>query len=407
MRLEEGCEGARRGGPAVSAPPMSDIERTVPPLLDRSGRPDRSSDDAPPARTNRIQQIGDAMTAVDEPTAPRIAVVGATGAVGGTLLELVEDQGLRYRALHLIASARSAGREIRVDGRDHPVHDLAGFDFARADVAFFFAGAEISRRWAPLAAAAGALVVDGSSAFRLAEDVPLVVPGVNAALLDRRPARGLVAGPGAATVALVRVLAPIARRWAVRRLVVSTYQPASEAGHSGIEELQEGTRARLQDPQTVLPAEAFSPPLAFDVLTGDGDGDMDGGFTEQERGLRDETRRVLGLPELDLTATCVRVPVVNGQCAAVWVDCAAAVDRTELVALLRSAPGVTVHDGAAAAAPTPATLGDPDSVHVGRIRVSPTDPTGFWLWLVADNLRGAAALNAVQVLGELTARGTL
>ncbi|MFJ9823376.1 aspartate-semialdehyde dehydrogenase [Streptomyces sp. NPDC101160] len=400
---------------------MSDIERTVPPLLDRSLRPDRSSDDAPPSRTNRIQQIGDAMTAVDDPTAPRIAVVGATGAVGGTLLELVEDHRLRYRALHLIASARSAGREIRVDGRDHPVHDVAGFDFSRADVAFFFAGADVSRRWAPLAAAAGALVVDGSRAFRLAEDVPLVVPGVNDALLRRRPARGLVAGPGAATVALVRVLAPIVRRWAVRRVVVSTYQPASEAGHSGIEELQEGTRARLQDPQTALPAETFSPPLAFDVLTGDGgadgdgdgegDGDGDGEgageFTAQERGLRDETRRVLGLPELDLTATCVRVPVVNGQCAAVWVDCAAAVDRTELIALLRSAPGVTVHDGAAGATPTPATLGDPDRVHVGRIRVSPADPTGFWLWLVADNLRGGAALNAVQVLGGLTAHGTL
>lgn len=351
------------------------------------------------------------MTAVDEPTAPRIAVVGATGAVGGTLLELVEDHGLRYRALHLIASARSAGREIRVDGRDHPVHDVAGFDFSRADVAFFFAGAEVSRRWAPLAAAAGALVVDGSRAFRLAEDVPLVVPGVNDALLRRRPVRGIVAGPGAATVALVRVLAPIVRRWAVRRVVVSTYQPASGAGHPGIEELQEGTRARLQDPQTALPAETFSPPLAFDVLTGegdgDGDGDVDGEFTAQERGLRDETRRVLGLPELDLTATCVRVPVVNGQCAAVWVDCAAAVDRTELIALLRSAPGVTVHDGATGAAPTPATLADPDRVHVGRIRVPSADPTGFWLWLVADNLRGGAALNAVQVLGGLTARGTL
>ncbi|MFF0433773.1 aspartate-semialdehyde dehydrogenase [Streptomyces sp. NPDC004327] len=344
------------------------------------------------------------MTAADEPTAPRIAVVGATGAVGGTLLELVEDSGLRYRELHLIASARSAGREIRVDGHDRPVHGLDGFDFSRADVAFFFAGAGVSRRWAPLAAAAGALVIDGSSAFRLAEDVPLVVPGVNGALLDRRPVRGLVAGPGAATAALARVLAPVTRRWAVLRVVVSTYQPASEAGHPGIEELQEGTRARLQDPQTALPAEAFSPPLAFDVLTGGAE--ADDGFTEQERGLRHETRRVLGLPGLDLTATCVRVPVVNGQCAAVWVECAAAVDRGELVAALRSAPGVTVHD-AGCATPTPATLDDPDQVHVGRIRLSPADPTGFWLWLVADNLRGGAALNAVQVLGELTARGTL
>ncbi|MFG2115834.1 aspartate-semialdehyde dehydrogenase [Streptomyces sp. NPDC048718] len=363
------------------------------------------------------------MTAADTSLAPRIALVGATGAVGGTLLDILEDHGSPYRALHLIASARSAGREIRAGGLDRPVRDLAGFDFRRADVAFFFAGAEVGRRWAPLAAAAGTLVVDGSSAFRLTKDVPLVVPGINGALLDRRPAGGLVALPGAGATALARVLAPIVRRWTVRKVVVSTYQPASEAGHAGVEELQEGTRIRLQDPEAPLPAEMFSPPLAFDAQSGMGAGAEpdrasggtwagapEDGFTEQERGLLEETRRVLGLPGLDLTATCVRVPVAHGQCAAVWVDCALAVDRGALIAALRSAPGVTVHDGAGHATPTPATLDDPDRVHVSRIRLSPAGPngpTGFWLWLVADNLRSGAALGAFQVLGELAARGTL
>lgn len=352
------------------------------------------------------------MTVVHDPTAPRVAVVGATGAVGGVLLETVQDRGLRYRELHLVASARSAGREIRVDEHDHRVQDLARFDFSRVDVAFFLTGAEVSRRWAPVAAAQGALVIDGSTAFRLAADVPLVVPPVNGSLLDRRPPRGVIAVPGAATVTLVRILCRVAHRWTICRIVVSTYQPASDAGHSGIEELQEGTRALLQDPQAPVPAETFSPALAFDVLPGTDDGEgtrdvPDDGFTDQERGLLHESRRVLGLPRLDLTATCVRVPVVNGHCAAVWVDCSSAVDRAELLTVLRTAPGVAVHDGAPRFAPTPAKLVDPDRVHVGRIRVSPTDPTGFWMWLVTDNLRGGAALNALQVLEELTARGTL
>lgn len=347
------------------------------------------------------------MTAVDDISAPRVAVVGATGAVGGTLLDLVEDRALRYRELQLVASARSAGREIRVDGRVHQVHDVARFDFGRVDVAFFLAGDEVSRKWAPVAVARGALVIDGTPAFRLDEDTPLVVPQVNGALLGARPASGVIATPDAATVPLVRVVQRVAGCWPIRRVVVSTYQPASGAGHSGIEELQEGSRISLQDPQAAVPAEAFTPALAFNVLPSTDRALDDDGFTGQERGMLQESRRVLRLPDLDLTATCVRVPVVNGHCAAVWVDCRAPVDRSELVALLRSLPGVTVHDGAADDAPTPVTLGDPDRIHVGRIRVSPTDPTGFWLWLATDNLRGGAALTALQVLEELTTRGTL
>ncbi|MEU9994309.1 aspartate-semialdehyde dehydrogenase [Streptomyces sp. NPDC050848] len=345
------------------------------------------------------------MLQADAPAAaPRIAVVGATGAVGGTLLELIEDRGLPYRQLHLVASARSAGRTIRVDGHDHRVADLAGFDFRSVDVAFFCAGADVSRAWVPVAVAHGALVVDSTSAFRTAPDTPLVVTELDADRLDRRPSGGVIAVPGAATVPVVRVVRDVERRWGVRRIVVSTYQGASDAGHAGIEELQDGSRTVLQDPQATPVSAVFSPPLAFNVLPGIGD-TLEDGSTRQERELTEEIRKVLGLPGLDVTATCVRVPVVGGQGAAVWVECRTAVDRTELVALLRALPGVTVHDSPGA--PTPADLGDPDRVHVGRIRVAATASDGFWLWLATDNLRVGGALDAVRIVEELLARGTL
>ncbi|MBB1253081.1 aspartate-semialdehyde dehydrogenase [Streptomyces alkaliterrae] len=345
------------------------------------------------------------MTTVDDSAAPRVTVVGATGAVGGTLLELFEERAPRHRDLRLVASARSAGRQIRAAGRDHRVHDLADFDFADTDVAFFAAGAEVSRKWVPPAVAAGALVIDCTPAFRQDKTVPLVVPQVNGALCGARPP--VVATPDAGTVPLVRVVDAVAARWPVHRVVVSSYQPASGAGHLGVEELQEGSRLSLQDPHAVLPTEAFAPALAFNVLPCSDDALDEDGFTERERAMRHECRRVLRRPDLDLTTTCVRVPVAHAHCATVWVECGRPVDRAELVALLRSLSGVTVHDGPAAHAPTPLTLGDPDQVHIGRIRVPGHDPTGFWLWLVADGLRCGVALNAVQVLEELVARRAL
>ncbi|MET9624762.1 aspartate-semialdehyde dehydrogenase [Streptomyces sp. NPDC006464] len=346
------------------------------------------------------------MTLVSDPAAPRIAVVGATGAVGGTLIDLVEERGLRYRELHLLASPRSAGREICVQGRYYTVHDVAEFDFGSVDLAFFSAGTAVSERWVPVAVAAGALVVDNTVAFRMDPSTPLVVPQVNAGALDARPASGIVANPNCSTIPLVRVLRDVERRWGVRRVVVSTYQAASGLGHSGVEELQEATALALQDPGAEPLSKEFVPSLAFNVVPLI-DRVLDSGFTREEEKLLHESRKILGLPDLDVTATCVRVPVINGHSEAVWVECAAEVDRGELVALLTGLPEVTVHDGGGGAFPTPATLDDPHRVHVGRIRVSPTDPRGFWLWLVADNLRIGAALNAVQIAEELVARGTL
>ncbi|MFJ9622283.1 aspartate-semialdehyde dehydrogenase [Streptomyces sp. NPDC101181] len=344
------------------------------------------------------------MPLVDDPRAPRIAVVGATGAVGGTLLDVIEDRGLRYRALHLLASARSAGRPVRVGGREFRVGDLAGFHFGDADVAFFSAGHAVSRAWVPVAVAHGTLVIDNTFAFRMSADVPLVVPQVNAAELARRPAAGVIANPNSVTIPLVRVVRDVERRWGVRQVSLSTYQAASGSGHSGIEELQEASRLALQDPQAPMPAEAFSPALAFNVVPRIGQVLADG-FTLQEHKLLQESRKILDLPGLDVTATCVRVPVVNGHSAALWVECLRPVDRTELCKLLGSLPEVTVHDdGLDEDALTPATLGDPNHLHLGRIRISPGNPNTFLLWLVTDNLRVGAALNAFQIMEELIAR---
>ncbi|MGN9791990.1 aspartate-semialdehyde dehydrogenase [Streptomyces sp. OZ13] len=337
------------------------------------------------------------MTLVTDPAAPRIAIVGATGVVGNTLIELIEERSLPYREMHLVASARSAGRELMVDGRPYAVQDLEDFDFGRADIAFFSAGTPISTEWVPVAAAKGTLVIDNTNAFRMDPDTPLVVPQVNAHVLERRPDSGIVANPNCSTIPLVRVLQPVERRWGIRQVVASTYQAASGQGHQGIEELLEGTELALRDPDAELPAERFKPPLAFNVVPSI-DRLLDTGFTLEEQKMLQESRKILDRPHLDLTATCVRVPVVNSHSEAVWVEAGAPVDRAELVALLAGLPEVTVHDAENPAAfPTPLRAGHPDHVHVGRIRVTPDNPRGFWLWLVSDNLRVGAALNAIQV----------
>ncbi|WP_331741908.1 aspartate-semialdehyde dehydrogenase [Streptomyces sp. NBC_01006] len=346
------------------------------------------------------------MTLVSDPSAPRIAIIGATGAVGGTLVELFEERGLPYRELYLVASPRSAGREVCVAGRYYTVRDLEEFDFGSVDLAFFSAGTAVSERWVPRATAAGALVIDNTRAFRMDPATPLVVPQVNGAELDRRPDGGTVANPNCSTIPLVRLLDAVGRRWGLRRVVVSTYQAASGLGHSGIEELQEASALALQDPGAEPLSKRFTPSLAFNVLP-QIDEVLESGFTREEEKLLHESRRILGQPGLDVTATCVRVPVVNGHSESVWVECAGEVERGELVALLGALPEVSVYDGPQALPPVPAALEDPDRVHVGRIRVSPNDPRGFWLWLVADNLRVGAALNAVQIAEQLLARGTL
>ncbi|MGW0393009.1 aspartate-semialdehyde dehydrogenase [Streptomyces sp. NPDC003042] len=347
------------------------------------------------------------MPITENPNAPRIAIVGATGAVGTTLARLIEERGFEYRSVDLVASARSTGRELPLGGVQYPVQDLAAYDFSRADLAFFSAGTEVSHAWVPAATAAGTLVIDNTNAFRMDPDTPLVVPQVNPEQLDRRPRSGVVANPNCSTIPLVRLLRPVHEAAGLRQVVVSTYQAASGRGHSGISELYEDTRRTLAEPPLEPVAKEFTPTLSFNLVPSI-DRLLDDGFTLEEQKMRQESEKILGLPGLDLTATCVRVPVANGHSEAALVRTERPLDRDSLVALLAAQPEVTVHDRHEIGLfPTPRTVTEPDHVHVGRIRVTPQDPNSFWLWLTADNLRIGAALNAIQIAEELRRRGTV
>lgn len=259
------------------------------------------------------------MVRVTDFAAPRIVLVGATGALGTSVIELIGDLGMRYREIRLVASARSAGRELLVEGRAQPVVRLDDVDFADADLVLFCAGEAVTRRWAPAAVARGAgIVVDGSGAFRTDPDSPLLVPPVNGHLLERRPV-GAVVGAGSLTVPLVRLLHGIERCWGLRQVVLSTYQAASGQGHHGVEELLEGSELALQDPDADRPADRFRSPLAFNVVPAVGEL-LENGSSAEEQRLVQETRRILGLPHLDVAATFVFVPVVHGHAAAVYVE---------------------------------------------------------------------------------------
>ncbi|MER5949926.1 aspartate-semialdehyde dehydrogenase [Streptomyces sp. NPDC001904] len=328
---------------------------------------------------------------------PRVTVVGATGAVGRTFLELMSARGFPARDVELVASARSAGDTVRMGADLLTVHDLAEYDFTGRDLAFFSAGTEASATHAPRAAASGCLVVDNSNAFRMRPDAHLVVPQVNAGALRRLPTSGIIANPNCSTIPLVRLLQPLHENYGLTRVTVSTYQAASGRGHAGTQELLDGSRQALDDPGAEAPADVFDPPLAFNVVPLI-DELLDDGWTLEERKMRQEARRILQLPELDLTATCVRVPVVNGHAESVVVECATPASADEVGKLLATACEVRVwSDGP----PTPRCSPQADLVHVGRIRKDPEHEHRTMFWLVADNLRIGAALNALQIAESL------
>lgn len=331
---------------------------------------------------------------------PRIAIAGGTGAVGRMLLRLIEERDFPISALRLMASERSAGTTVTALGRTVAVEDLATTDFTGVNIAFFSAGTPVSARFAAGAAASGALVIDNTNAFRMDPASPLVVPQVNGALLAARPASGIVANPNCSTIPLVRLLRPIHEEYGLRRVTVATYQAASGGGQTGIEELRDGTRKVLAG--LPVTAERFPEVLAFNVVPVI-DRFQHDGFTLEERKMRQESRRILALPGLDLVATCVRVPVENGHSEAVVVDCERPADAAELSRLLAAQPGVEVWKHTA---PTPRTAAArPDLVHVGRLRVDPEHSTRVLFWLVADNLRVGAALNALQIAEQAVEAG--
>jgi aspartate-semialdehyde dehydrogenase len=330
-----------------------------------------------------------------------VAVVGATGAVGETMLNILAERQFPVGKIIALASERSAGGEVDFAGRKIEVQDLASFDPKGVDIALFSAGGGVSKEYAPKFAAAGAVVIDNSSAFRYDDDVPLVVSEVNPAAAKNRP-RGIIANPNCSTMQMLVALAPIHREYGIERINVATYQSVSGAGRSALEELGKQT-GQLLSFQEIDP-QRFPVQIAFNLIPHIDDF-LDNGFTKEEMKLVWETRKILGDDSIQVNPTAVRVPVFFGHSEAVAIETKKKVTPEAARALLEQSPGVEVVDERKAGGyPTPVThASGNDPVYVGRIREDISHPRGLNLWIVSDNIRKGAALNAVQ-LAELVAR---
>ena len=325
----------------------------------------------------------------------KVAVVGATGAVGETMLAVLAERKFPVSKLVALASERSAGGEVAFGNNEVMVHDLATFDPAGIDIALFSAGSEVSKQYAPKFAAAGAVVIDNSSAFRRDDDVPLVVAEVNPEALRNRP-RGIIANPNCSTMQMLVALGPIHRAVGIERINVATYQSVSGTGRRALEELGRQT-AGLLNFQPVEP-EVYPVQIAFNVIPHGGDF-LDNGYTSEEMKLVWETRKILGDESIGVNATVVRVPVFYGHSEAVAIETRDKLTAADARELLRKAPGIELVDEPVAGGyPTPVThASGRDPVYVGRIREDLSHPRGLNLWIVADNIRKGAALNAIQI----------
>ena len=342
---------------------------------------------------------------------PALAVVGATGAVGTVMLDLLSTRDDVWGEISLVASARSAGRQLRVRGRQTEVQALSADVFDGVDVAMFDVPDEVSAQWAPIAAARGAVVVDNSGAFRMDPDVPLVVPEVNPQMAAERP-KGIIANPNCTTLSLIVTMAALHRAYGLQEMVVASYQAASGAGQAGIDTLYAqqdkvaGTRVlgqRAGDLRAVVgDLGPFPAPLALNVVPWAGSIKPDG-WSSEELKVRNESRKILGLPNLRVHATCVRVPVVTTHSVAVHAQFEREVTRKGAQRVLDAAPGVVLNDDPEKAEfPTPADVVGTDPTWVGRVRASLDDPHAIELFVCGDNLRKGAALNTAQV-AELVA----
>ncbi|MEA2247906.1 MAG: aspartate-semialdehyde dehydrogenase [Solirubrobacteraceae bacterium] len=330
----------------------------------------------------------------------RVAVVGATGQVGTVMLRLLRERAFPAREIVPFASARSAGRELEGGLVVQPLREdtIQGFDLA-----VFSAGGSTSAEWAPRFVEAGAIVVDNSSKWRMHDDVPLVVSEVNPEALDGH--RGIIANPNCSTMQMVVALKPLHDAAGIERLVVSTYQAVSGTGKKAVDELLAQSRALLEGEQPPEP-ESYAHRIAFNALPHAGSFAEGDDHTDEERKLINETRKILGDPSIRVSATCVRVPVVNGHSEAVNVQTRGPLSADQARELLRAAPGVTVVDDPADARyPLAIEADGHDDVFVGRIRRDPGHDQALDMWIVSDNLRKGAATNAVQLLEALHERG--
>jgi aspartate-semialdehyde dehydrogenase len=335
----------------------------------------------------------------------RAALVGATGAVGGEMLRILSEREPFIDELIPVASARSAGRKLPYRGGEIEVRALAPEVFDGVDLALFDVPDEVAIEWAPVAAERGCVVVDNSAAWRMDPDVPLVVPEINPGAIADRP-KGIIASPNCTTLAMVVPVAALHAEVPLRRLVLASYQAASGSGRPGVDELWEQTQIAAKEPDAVQEGrardvlergETFTHPIAMNVIPQCGSLKEDG-YTSEELKLCRETRKIMALPELPVTATCVRVPVVVGHGVAVHAEFEDPITPERARELLEAAAGVEVRDDPANAVyPTPLEAAGKDPCYVGRIRQDLFDPRGLELFCVADNLRKGAALNTVQV----------
>jgi aspartate-semialdehyde dehydrogenase len=328
-----------------------------------------------------------------------VAVVGATGAVGREMLATLERHNFPVGRLRLMASARSAGSRVMWRDQEVVVEDLDVASFEGVDYALFSAGGSVSLAHAPRAAAAGAVVIDNTSAFRMDADVPLVVPEVNAHAL--RGHKNIIANPNCSTIQMVVALKPLQDAVGLKRVVVSTYQSVSGAGQKGIDELEAGTRAWAAGEPEPAPSK-FAHPIAFEALP-QIDVFADGGYTKEELKMIRETRKIMELPSLEVSATCVRVPVMRSHSESVTVDLEAPLTPEEVRALWSAAPGLKLWDDVSQRRyPLAREAAGTEPVWVGRLRQDLDRPATLHFWVVADNLLKGAALNAVQIAEVLS-----
>src|SRR6202140_4637336 len=327
----------------------------------------------------------------------RVAVVGATGLVGDTMISVLEERKFPVSELYALASNRSLGKTVRFAGKQLPVEELASFDFSRADIGLFSAGNEISAQYAPKAAAAGCTVIDNTSQFRYQDDIPLVVPEVNAHAIGRYRTHGIIANPNCSTIQLLVALKPIYDAVGIERINVATYQSVSGAGKEAVEELAAQT-ASLLNGRPIDTPRLMAKQIAFNCLP-QIDRFEDNGYTKEEMKMLWETRKIMEDPPIRVNATAVRVPVFYGHSEAVHIETQRKISAADARGLLERAPGVTVLDERVAGGyPTAVTeAANHDTVYVGRIREDMSHERGLDLWIVADNIRKGAATNGVQM----------
>jgi aspartate-semialdehyde dehydrogenase len=322
-----------------------------------------------------------------------IAVLGATGAVGETILEILEERQFPVAKLFPLASKSSVGKTVKFKNKNLEILDAAEFDFSQAQIGLFSAGASVSAKYAPIAAEAGCVVIDNTSQFRYDPNVPLVVPEVNAQAIEDYRERNIIANPNCSTIQLVVVLKPIYDAVGIKRINVATYQSVSGSGKSGISELAQQTADLLNGHPINI--NVYPKQIAFNIIPHI-DTFQDNGYTREEMKMVWETRKILGDDSIQINPTAARVPVFYGHSEAVHIETSDKISAADAKALLREAPGIILMDDKDY--PTAVTEGSiQDAVYVGRVREDISHPYGLDFWIVADNVRKGAALNAVQI----------